>query len=184
MLTARELARTGPIQQGANQAINGRFVGKDTDHVGAAIDFSVEALNRIGAVDFAPMLARKAHVRQYIVLCIIHQAGDCWQAFAELVSHRPPLTPCCGLGFLREDGGDQRRDHAALSGRRMHQHIAHEIHAAALPVSDRPERPRAPTWTAFVSIRPTACASNQQPRRVIKRSRWLLLRNRDNLQEE
>lgn len=37
-------------QEGADQAVDGGFVGEEADDVGTALDFCIEALDRIGAV--------------------------------------------------------------------------------------------------------------------------------------
>ena len=78
-------------QQGADQAIDSRFIGEDADDVGTAFDLTVEALQRIGAGDLPPVLLRKAHVRQHIVLGVIHQPGDLREALPKLIGHRSPL---------------------------------------------------------------------------------------------
>jgi hypothetical protein len=39
-----------PEQQGSDEPDDGGLVGKDADHVGAALDLAVEALDRVCAV--------------------------------------------------------------------------------------------------------------------------------------
>ena len=43
-----------------DQALDGGVVGEDPDHVGAALDLSMEALERVGRPDLAPVDSGKA----------------------------------------------------------------------------------------------------------------------------
>ncbi len=45
----------GLEQHRPGQAGDGRLVGEDADHVGAALDLAVEALQRVGGPDLAPV---------------------------------------------------------------------------------------------------------------------------------
>jgi hypothetical protein len=45
-------------QDGADQAGNGLFIGKDADHLGAALDLTVKPFQRIGRVDLGPVVPR------------------------------------------------------------------------------------------------------------------------------
>src|SRR3546814_13445541 len=63
-------------QQGADQAGDGGLVGKDPDHLAAALDLAVEALERVGGMELGAVLGREAHVGQHIGLGIVHRSEE------------------------------------------------------------------------------------------------------------
>jgi hypothetical protein len=46
-------------QEGAGEADHGGVVGEDADDIGAAADLLVDPLQRVGAAELGPALARK-----------------------------------------------------------------------------------------------------------------------------
>ena len=109
------------------------LVGEDADDLGAALDLAVEALDRVGRVQLGPVLLREAHVGEHVGLGLVHQRGELRDLGAELVGDLAPLGPG-GVGVvLGEGGGDEGGDDAAALFAGMGQHVAHEVHAAALP---------------------------------------------------
>ena len=72
--------------EGADQADNGTFIREDADNIGASFDLLVQALQRIGAVDFAAMLAWKVHVRQHVGLALIDEGCQLRPLAAKLIS--------------------------------------------------------------------------------------------------
>ena len=69
-------------QHRAYQTRNGRIVGENPHDVGAAFDFSVEPLKRVGAVQLLSMSLGKRHVRQHFILATIHERRDLGVFFA------------------------------------------------------------------------------------------------------
>ena len=55
-------------QEGADQTDDRVVVGEDTDHVGPALDLTVETLDRIRAVELGPVLLGEGHVGQHVGL--------------------------------------------------------------------------------------------------------------------
>ena len=53
-------------QQGTEEPDHGAFVGEDANDIGAAFDFAVETLERVGGVDFRPVLAGKFQRRREV----------------------------------------------------------------------------------------------------------------------
>jgi hypothetical protein len=92
---------------------------------GAAPDFPVEALERIGAGDLRPVLLGKGHVAQDISPRFIHQFGKFWRPFVERISNGFPLGMSACAGFLGEDGFDPGHHRRSLLGRDVRQSVAH-----------------------------------------------------------
>ena len=99
------------------------------------LDFTVEALDGVGAVQLGAMLFRERHVGQHVGLGLIPDGGKFRYLVADLIDHSPPLGAGRFRRFLREGGGDEGRDHAAARLPGMGKDVAHEVHAAALPAS-------------------------------------------------
>ena len=120
-------------QDRPDQAGDRGLVGEDADHLGAALDLAVDALQRIGRVDLGPVLLGEAHVGEHVLLGFIKQCGELGQLGPDLVGDLAPL----GLGgvgmVLGEGGGDERRHHAPAALAGMGEGVAHEVHPAALP---------------------------------------------------
>jgi len=75
----------------ADEPYDRLVVGKDADDVGAAFDLAVEPFEAIGGVDLQPVLGRKAHVGEDIILGLIHESGELGQLAPELVGDPAPL---------------------------------------------------------------------------------------------
>jgi hypothetical protein len=65
-------------QQGTDEPDHGAFVGEDADDIGAAFDFAVETLERIGGMDFRPVLAGEVHIGEDVGFGLVEQAGEFW----------------------------------------------------------------------------------------------------------
>ena len=91
---------------------------------------------RIGRIDFAVVLARKTHVGEHVLLGIRHEFSDLRESLLKLIGHHVPLRPSGLLAGLGKDGANERGDHAALAFGRMHQQVAHEMHAAACQAAE------------------------------------------------
>jgi len=63
-------------ENSADKANNGRLVGKDADHVGAALDLLVDAFQGIGGVDLAPVFLWEGHEGKHIRLGLVHEFGQ------------------------------------------------------------------------------------------------------------
>jgi site-specific DNA recombinase len=117
---------------------HGGFGGKDTDHVGAALDLAIEPLDRVGAVQLGPMRGGEVHVGEDVFLGGVHQGGELGHLGAELVGNGPPLG-VGGGGILLGIGGagwtymSNGGDDAALGLAGMGRRGAAEMDAAALP---------------------------------------------------
>jgi hypothetical protein len=79
----RHVARSlgGPFiglleQQRADEPDDGGFVGKDADHVGAALDFAVKPLDRVCAVELGTVFAGEVHKGQDILLGRVHRLAN------------------------------------------------------------------------------------------------------------
>jgi hypothetical protein len=115
------------------QADQRAVVGEDPDDVGAPADLAVEALQRVGASDLAPVVGREGVEGQDVVLGALHQGNDLGELalqrghrFGEPVAR---LVETVGV----EDRADQRRQQAVLVAACVPQAVAQEVHGAALP---------------------------------------------------
>src|SRR5512132_4447543 len=90
----------------------GVLVGEDADDLGTALDLAVEAFERIGAVNFGPMIFGEGHIRQHVRLGLVQEGGEPAVRWTELVGDLAPL----GLGgvgiVLGEGGGNESGDDA------------------------------------------------------------------------
>jgi hypothetical protein len=98
-------------EQGAGEADRARVVGEDADDVGAPPDFAVDALERVGAAQLAPVLARQRLEREQIGLGVEQQARD-------LMRHRFEAVDDVGEPFARFVAGFGLKDSADQCGRR------------------------------------------------------------------
>jgi hypothetical protein len=120
-------------QDSADQADDGVVVWEDADDLGAALDFAIDALDRVGRVQLDAMLPGESHVGQHVGLGLVHDGGELGHLGADLVGDGAPLAAGSLGSLLREGSGDEGAGDPppALAG--MGQDIAHEVHAAALP---------------------------------------------------
>ena len=77
-------------QDGADQANDTVLVREDSDDIGAAFHFLVQAFKRIRAVKLGAVLSGKGHVGQHVGLALVHQGRELWPAGAQLVGDVPP----------------------------------------------------------------------------------------------
>ncbi len=83
------------------------------DDVGAALDFAVDTLQRIGRVQLGAVLLGEGHIGQDVGLGLVHEIGQLGRLGTELVGDLTPPGPG-GLGVvLSEGGGDEGRHHAS-----------------------------------------------------------------------
>jgi hypothetical protein len=111
----------------------GAIVGEDADEVGAAADFAVEALERIGGAQLAPVVGGEVVEGEQVFLGALEHR----RAFRQR-----PFKPDDRLaGQLARGGGavgvedraDQRREHRLLLATGVAERFAQEVDAAALP---------------------------------------------------
>src|SRR4051812_1046923 len=69
----------------ANKPANAGLIRKDADNIGAAFDFLVQALDRVGRVQFAAVGLGIIHVGEHVMFGIVEQGGDFAKARAELI---------------------------------------------------------------------------------------------------
>ena len=120
-------------EDGADQPGDGSLVRKDANDFSPALDFPVETLDGVGAMQLGAMLLGKGHVGQHVGLGIIHQSRQFRELWAHLVGHGAPLL-AGGLGrVLGKGGADEGRDHPPATFAGVRQGIAHEVDATALP---------------------------------------------------
>ena len=63
-------------QHRAGEADQRGVVGEDPDDVGAPPDLAVDALQRVGAPEFGPVLARQRVEAEQVALGVEHELGD------------------------------------------------------------------------------------------------------------
>jgi len=115
------------------RSCDGIFVREDADDIGTPLDLAIETLDRIDGVDFWPMIFREAHEGEDVGFRVVHERGELRYFRTQLIGDRPPLL-ARGLGVvLNEGGANEGGDHATALAAGMGEHIAHEVHAAALP---------------------------------------------------
>jgi hypothetical protein len=120
-------------QQRPDERRDGRFIGEDTDDIGAPLDLGIEPFQRIGAVDLRTMGLWEAHERQDLGFRFIHQPGELGELRAQLIGDGTPLRDRGFLSILGKDGVDHREHHLPLTFAGVRERIADEVHAAALP---------------------------------------------------
>jgi hypothetical protein len=120
-------------QHRAGEPDQARVVGEDADDVGAAADLAVDALERVRAAQLGPVLAREGVEAEQVALGIEQQLGDLrrdrLQALDDLSE---PLARLLARGG-GEDAADRGGDHRLLAFGAVAEHVAQEVHAAALP---------------------------------------------------
>jgi hypothetical protein len=90
-------------------------VGEDADDVGAPLDLAVEALDRIGAVQFGTVLDGEGHVGEHVGFGLVKERGELGQLGEKLIGD-PTSLSLGGVGVvLGEGGGDEGGDDAAAA---------------------------------------------------------------------
>ncbi|CDK01732.1 hypothetical protein MIC448_820029 [Microbacterium sp. C448] len=121
------------LQDGADQAGHGVAVGEDLHDVGAALDLSVEAFNRVVRPDLLPMLARQWRERGEVGLGSLEHGCDLGERGAEAVGDGFVLGEHGFGGGLREDRRDQRVDGLGTGRSDLLGDVAGEMNPATLP---------------------------------------------------
>jgi len=118
--------------QHRDQADEGGVVGEDADDVGAAADLAVEALERVGRAQLAPVLGREG-----VEGGLLEDGADLGQAVGQLADRfaEPAAGAFAGVGV--EDRPDQRGQDTVLVFAGVAETVSEEVHGAALP--GRPE---------------------------------------------
>ena len=119
-------------QQGADEPDDGVVVGKDTDDIGAAFDLAIEPFERVGGVDFRPVLAGNIHVGEHVGFGLVEQSCELGQAGAHLVGDVTPLLVGRSGGVLGKGGADPGGDHTLLGFAGISRGITHEVHTGAV----------------------------------------------------
>lgn len=109
------------------------FVGEDTHHVGTALHFFIQTLQRVGRVDFHPVRFREAEVRQHVLFRFVHHLRDRQVALFQLTGNLAPGGMGAFLVGLHEHLLQRGADHRLVRPADAAQHIAHEVNPAALP---------------------------------------------------
>ena len=125
LLLLQQLASHQPCDRGV--------VGEDADHVGAALDLLVEALERVGAPDLAPVLLGEVQERQHIVTGGLHHRHGGWELLAQ---HRGDPLPVGAhlIGGLNHEHRFHCGCHHVLAGLgHVGEQVAQEVHSAPLP---------------------------------------------------
>jgi hypothetical protein len=79
------------------------------------------------------LILREAHEGEDIGLRLVHERGELRHFRTELIGDLAPLL-ARGLGVvLNESGANEGGDHATALAAGMGEHVAHEVHSAALP---------------------------------------------------
>ena len=118
--------------QRTDQSNNGTIIGKDADDIGAAFNFAVEALERIGAGDLRPVLLGKGGIGQNILTRFIHQFGEFWCALTQRIGDALPLRVGILGSLLCENGFDHGDHRRTLLSSDMRQRVAHPMDATPL----------------------------------------------------
>ena len=108
-------------------------MGKIPTTSGAASDLAVDALERVGRAQLAPVRARELKERQEVLLGGFEQLGDLRRQRLQSVDHvadtAAGLVAVGGVEDLAQSGGHE----AALGGAAVAVHVADEVDGAALP---------------------------------------------------
>ena len=124
-------------EQGAYEADEGGLVREDPDDIAATLDFTVEAFERVRALQFGAVLGWaglgwEVHVGENLGFGIVHQGGEPWHAWAGLIGDLAPLL-ARGFGIVLGEGGtDPGSDDAPLGLAGIGQRVAHEMNPEAV----------------------------------------------------
>jgi hypothetical protein len=97
-------------KHGTDEAHDGAFVGKDTDHVGAAFHLLVQSFDRVRAVDFAAVLGGEVHVRQHVGLALVDERAELGPFGPKMVGDMPERLGGAGAIGLDERLPKRGRD--------------------------------------------------------------------------
>jgi hypothetical protein len=70
--------------EAGGEAQQSPVVGEDPDDVGAPADLAVDALERVGAPDLAPVVSRERVEGEHVLLGLLEHRGDLGQRALEL----------------------------------------------------------------------------------------------------
>ena len=120
-------------EQCAGEPDQGGVVGVDADDVGAPADLAVDALERVGASQLGPVLARERVEGEQVVLGV----QSSWATFGATGSSRSTTSASRSRAswpeLACEDLAHRGGDHRLLALGAVAQHVAQEVHRAALP---------------------------------------------------
>lgn len=108
-------------------------LGEDADDIGATLHFLVQSFQRVGGMDYGPVLGREAHVGKHVELAVVHEGGELRPARAHLVGDEPECLARRFLVGLEEYLAQRGGDHAGLGLGHVGERVAHPMDAAALP---------------------------------------------------
>jgi hypothetical protein len=119
--------------QHRGQADQASVVGEDPDDVGAPADLAVEALERVGRADLAPVVDREGVEGQDVLLGALEHGGDLGQLGRQRRDRlgEPVARLVERVGV--EERADQRAQQPVLIAAGMAEAVAQEVHGAALP---------------------------------------------------
>ncbi len=109
------------------------FVGEDAHYVGTPFHLFVQALQRVGRVDFHPVRFREAEVRQHVLFRFVHHLRNRREGFLQLGRNLAPGGMSALLLCLYEHLLQSGADHRLAGPADPAQHVAHEVDPAALP---------------------------------------------------
>jgi hypothetical protein len=115
-------------EEGASESDHGGVVREDPDHVGAAADFLVDALEWVRGPQLRPVFSRERVEREQLFLGFFQQPGDLRRGHSESVDHVGEPLPGFLAGVGVEDLADGGGDHWLLGAAAVAEHVAEEVH--------------------------------------------------------
>ena len=97
----------------ADEADDGRLVGKEAHDISASLGFAIEALDGICRTDLVPVFPGEAHEGENVDFGLVEACGELGMLGAQLVGDLTPWLAGGVGGALREGGGDEGGDDAA-----------------------------------------------------------------------
>jgi len=122
-------------QLAAHQPRDRGVVGEDADHVGAPFDLLVQALERVGAPDLAPVLLGEVQERQHVVAGGLHHRHGAGELLAQHLGDPLPVGAHLIGGLDHEHRFHGGGHHVLASLGDVGQEVAQEMHPAALPAA-------------------------------------------------